>query len=805
MKKFLSVLLILSMLLTPVASLAETWNCPVCGQENDGRFCPNDAQPRPVSAEEAAEGLAVEAQADDEPEAETAEVTEAHLTDYVDSWPDVSDLLWGADLALQDGMDPKQVGKELYALAEENGLTDALLWYGENLASYENDEYERFEEYFLEREQGILAYDYNMDKYGFDVYSGSHEYSDTLIELLGFENPQFCYSPVFWAEADFVDFYKVKFAKFTPSAPRPGYVCVVVKDSSQGFPETSWRDEPENMENAIYRSVGDIVYALEGENVPVFTGNPNLASEFWVFELKYPFYGNYGKSEPYVKGYHCSLSVTVTDAEHNKITSISTTNRLPDTISTWYNWIAQADVPEIQESGSFASFTRKLGENIHLERAKAVVGKKITAMNTESVVNGILAYQSESAKNGWEQAIYSGGARDVQLSGDMLTFRMRSYNPKISEMGKYAEAEYKTGWLFGVLNNATTYDLEISVPVKNGKITDDGMTALKSAVTKAADAAKKGFGGKDFKTALIEYYFPQPLDGKLKTAEDLMTPCDAFRERAMEMRGYTLAVCDVSDEAWAALFYAQNSQTLDVKGGPDAIVLSSMGAVPGEMAAKAAKTVLDAQAFKPKEERLDSDELEEAFHLALAEEAIAVRSKTSEEFIPTVTLTVSIDGMLAGEMPTEYEEYLTAFAYSETCDRLIDMDEQLLDIAAIKMPKTGKINAPSSGTSVTFKLSPDSDATYIMMRDTATDTPAATCFAAAGKSVHVNVPQGEYIIAWASGPYWYGEELLFGNLCAMNKSEPAEIKDSSYKHTFTLEKSDNGDVGFTDAKLSDFQ
>ena len=50
MKKLLAVLLILAMMATPLCSLAENWTCPVCGAENDGDFCSNDATPRTQSS-----------------------------------------------------------------------------------------------------------------------------------------------------------------------------------------------------------------------------------------------------------------------------------------------------------------------------------------------------------------------------------------------------------------------------------------------------------------------------------------------------------------------------------------------------------------------------------------------------------------------------------------------------------------------------------------------------------------------------------------------------------------------------------
>ena len=56
MKRIASLLLILSVLYSFTLAEAESmetstiWTCPVCGAENSGKFCPNDAQPSPEPA-----------------------------------------------------------------------------------------------------------------------------------------------------------------------------------------------------------------------------------------------------------------------------------------------------------------------------------------------------------------------------------------------------------------------------------------------------------------------------------------------------------------------------------------------------------------------------------------------------------------------------------------------------------------------------------------------------------------------------------------------------------------------------------
>ncbi|MGI6726687.1 MAG: hypothetical protein ACOX62_11000 [Christensenellales bacterium] len=709
---------------------------------------------------------------------------------------DVESLLDTADRALADGMDPKAVGEEMYALAEANGLADAFSWHTENIAASDTDEYRRFQNSFPHFDR-MLPDHTDGQVNGVSVYSAT-EVSDAMKALLADPGAQFCYEPVYWSESDFANFYGVSYAKFKPSRPRAGYVCVVVKDGAESAPKTGWKkDEEGDFDNALTQHVAELLWKLE-DDAPILTGNPNLASSFLVFDLQYPFRGFYGSEEPYVKGYNCTVSLTLTNAKsRSAIASITRTNRLGNTIYSWNNWIAKADVPELYEGRDYAGFAEKIRAALIKERAKAVSARKITNLNAGSVLNGILAEQADKTKNAWQAAIYNAGTKNAKLEDGALTFNLRGYDPLLSELGKYASAEDKTAWLMSALTNAAAYRLALSVPVKDGEVTAKGLNALKQAVTKAASAAQKAFGGKELSAALTAYLFPSPIDGKLASASDLLKPTEAFADRMSEMR----LAADTPENALSSLFYAQKSQTLNAKGGPDALAMSCVGVDPASLLQLAYTAVLDAQAYLPKEGRFDThDALLDALKQGIADKAVAAKKKANYKF----TVTFSVDDLLAGRLPADYAAYLGAFAYEESAEGLETTVERLPDIAAIPMPKTGRLSGSTSGTQVTFLLSKDSKATYIQMRRADSNALAVSCFVEAGKRITVKVPSGEYTIAWGSGPYWYGEELLFGDLGAYSKSDPTGIKGRNYKHTFTLESSEEGDVGFHDADLSDF-
>ena len=158
---------------------------------------------------------------------------------------DVESLLETADQALADGMDPKAVGEEMYALAEANGLTDAFNWYIENIAACDTDEYRRFQNSFPHFDQ--MLPDHISDRTSDILVYSTTEVSDAMKALLADPGAQFCHEPVYWSESDFADFYGVSYAKFKPSRPRAGYVCVIVEDSAQSAP-ASWK----RMRKAIF-------------------------------------------------------------------------------------------------------------------------------------------------------------------------------------------------------------------------------------------------------------------------------------------------------------------------------------------------------------------------------------------------------------------------------------------------------------------------------------------------------------------------------------------------------------------------
>ena len=419
-------------------------------------------------------------------------------------------------------------------------------------------------------------------------------------------------------------------------------------------------------------------------------------------------------------------------------------------------------------------------------------------LNAESATNALLLAQTEKLTDPWQKAIYESGAQNVKLEENTLSFDLRSYDPGLKELGAYAKADDPENWLDTALQHAGIWDLKIELTLEDGLPTRKSLTSLQSSVKKAASAAEKAFSGKDIQTALQDRLFPQPVNGKIKKAEEMLAPDDSFMlwaETKEELLNGTPAI------VVSAYFCSLKSKTFSGKGGPGALTMTLTGITPEALVSESAGNVLDHLAYKARAERNASGSPEELLTTNIAEEAFAALQKNSTKTI----LTFNVDDLISGEWPREYRTLFESFNWEETVSSLESSVERLPDEAAQEWPKAGRLSGSTKGTQVHFVISGSLDPTYIIMRDADTDEIAVTAFAVPGKKTSIRVPKGFYTIGWCSGPYWYGEEKLFGDSGKYSKSDKVEILGSSYYHTFTLESSSDGDVSVYAATPDDFR
>ena len=732
-----------------------------------------------------------------------------HLDQYTDC-KTINQLFEAAESALAKGADPKLVYSEMYSLAESKDMLPYFQYALENAAAYGSDSYRKLmnaaDPENEKRQLNLLTTGPNrtrVDKIGFNAYE-SYSGSEAFQTMIADPGAQFCLNPVYWTEAGFERAYGVSVSKFKPSRPRAGYICIMISDSSQSAPETSW-DSGENaftflstMRSAVHNAMESIGRSYG--SMPAITGNPDLASSFWIFDLHYPFYSWYGhRNKKEVRGFNCDVSLTVIDAAtHQTTAKLADRGRLGRTISSWSNGIAKANIPDLPRSAGYDSFISKVSKAIQKQDSTAVSSQRMTAINVESVLNGILLEQAAKSKNAWEKAIYESGVKDISLREDSVSFFLRGYDPGIKALGTFTKAESKDQWFARALKNASEYQLELALPVENGLLTQKGLTTLTSTVKKAASSAQQGFAGKDMTAALKDYFFPIPVEGKFTDATVLLAPSAQF---AGQWTSRGIAGTGLSASQWAMICYAQKSQTINVKDGPHAILFSCVGAELPVLVSDSAKAVLDDLAYVPAEERPAFDLIPNALQQKLAEASAKAHTKSNFKW----TMNVDIDDLGDGRLPEAYVSSLEGFNPALAEESLLAKAKKLPAVAALPLPKSGKITGEKSGTKVVFKLSEDSDPTYVLMRSASTSDIMASAFIQPGKQVFVLVPEGEYNLVYCSGPYWYGEELLFASLGSYTKSEVTQIKSRQYVHTFTLEPSDIGEVNIYDASPADFR
>ena len=735
---------------------------------------------------------------------------EKHVKDYADEIASIQSIFSAGEQALEDGMDPKRVGEEMYGLADANNMLPYFTYACENAVSYETTSYNRLLE-FCGRESSQKQIDVtweNPELLNEDISFYAYGYvdcSEAMKSVLADAGAEFCMQPYFWTESDINGYYGTPFSKFKPARPREGYVCVIVRDSAENAPETAWnKGDGSIFQDALRTTVNDLMWAL-GDDAPVLTGNPNLAASFWIFDLSFPFYSVYtnraDRSDSY-KGYNCVASLSVMPAGGKKAAAeIKQKNTLPRTLGTYYlyNGAFKADTPVLSQTSSYQSFTGKVRAALQKERSAARANRKMTPLNAESVLKSVLINQTAKLNDNWQKAIYESGARDVSLDGDTLTFTLRSYDPKLTELGSRADAADKDAWLTGALERAAQYDLKMTLTVENGQLTKKSLQTLQSTVKKAASAAQKAFSGKDMTQALKEYFFPVPITERIKDAAPLENPPEAFLTAVRSKSG--VFGSGIPDAALSAFFYAQKSQALNVKGGPHEMILACVGVDPAAMLNESVAKALDESAYLPAASRDSGDEADSVFIDKIVEYAFQNKSKVRNK----VNLTIDIDVLADGRLPGEYAEYAGAFAYEEALDDLQSSVSKLPDMAALTLPANGKMSGGDSGTQVRIRTSKTAYPTYIQIRDNTTDKVLATAFVLPGKTASVRVPQGWVYYLYASGPYWYGETTLFGDLGSYNKSESLEILSNRYIHTWTLEVSEDGNVSVTGSDPSAFQ
>ncbi len=394
------------------------------------------------------------------------------------------------------------------------------------------------------------------------------------------------------------------------------------------------------------------------------------------------------------------------------------------------------------------------------------------------LVTEILEDLSRNARDPWQKAIYDAGAQDIVLQGDMLSFKLRSYDPGLEDLGAYVTGDVH--WLYDLASKVGSYDLKVSFPLADGQYD----RTLAKIVKTAATTAKKAFGNENVRQALSDRLFPMPSDS---IDDDFIS----WIENTPEVSNYDADV-------WAPLFRTQTKQKLDTGGGPYELELRCTGAAPEKLLEFAHKTAYDAFAREGGNSKRTYEEIREGFLAALTQDAST--GKASEQY----TIPIDLDMLRSEELPAAYAAYLERYVFEDALYELEDAVSFLPDYPAQDFPSNGWLSGTRNGTRVDIQAPDDGLARYIQIRRYADDEVLLAAFLRSGKTCTVNVPQGDCYFLVASGELWFGLEHLFGDLGQYSRTDLLEVASSEYYHVIQLKVKNDGNLGSYRADPAEF-
>ncbi len=417
------------------------------------------------------------------------------------------------------------------------------------------------------------------------------------------------------------------------------------------------------------------------------------------------------------------------------------------------------------------------------EQVAATKEPKVTPKkdDTERYLIPLLEECAENAaKKPWEAAIYAAGAQDVvwDFMEETVTFKLRSFDLKVKTV-----SEDGMDGALRMLENAQEYDLEITLAFIDDAydgFTTKSVSAMKSAITKAAAASEKSYLDKRFTTPLTAYLLPSPAKTFTK-AEDILLYNEAFEEWIV-IAGFGW---ESAYEDWAPMLYCMTSPSLSTKNGPEELVFKCSGADPAALLNTASQNTLSYFSRIPNANTADPSAIKERLYLEAATLALSMRKKPTEKF----SFTFSGDNLLYEYAGSEYVEFIESYNYESALQQLCYAIEDLPDAPALDYPPTGRIAGSTSGIKLTIKAPKGQEPYYVQLHREEDDGFMVSAFVAPGKSCTIRAPKGTYYLLEATGTLWYGEELMFGDDGNYSRTESFDMV-SSAGYTLTLVSED---------------
>ena len=382
----------------------------------------------------------------------------------------------------------------------------------------------------------------------------------------------------------------------------------------------------------------------------------------------------------------------------------------------------------------------------------------------DSRVEDLLRQAAESQKDAWVIAILEAGAREITWEGNTARFFLRGFDPDLKALGSYQKAGDREAWRKQAIENIQGYRLAAEVTFEeDGSVNKRQFNNLINLVRKAAGNAKGALEKNDWTGAMTDLMFCQPTEEKNPDPSRLMTADPEFAA-FIEARP-ELFPCESASE-WAPLFYTQRNWKYNVKQGPHSLQITWDGAGPAKLLDQAYDALTATLAAMPGSERPQEDSLPFLWRSSLAEAAVKMKKGRLE----THKVTFDVDELISGKAPEGYAAYFAEYTPGEHYERLVEGYRRMPEFASQPLPKTGVMTQAKKGRNVSIKVAKDGRNTYVQLRDADTGVIQAEAFLEPGKNVSVKVPDGFYVVQYASGSTWYGTVETFGPLGSYSAS-----------------------------------
>lgn len=398
--------------------------------------------------------------------------------------------------------------------------------------------------------------------------------------------------------------------------------------------------------------------------------------------------------------------------------------------------------------------------------------------DADAAASLLLEEQAEKQTDPWILSILRSGAKGAAIQNGSLTFTLRSYAPDLKSLGSYSRSPDQAAWRQSLLTGLSSWNLDISVPVDaNGVPGKRAGTLLMKAVKQAAKNAKAVFSKQDAVNALADLFWCAPTDEKKVTGSHLLAVTDEFS--AFIEAHKDLFPCD-SPVEWAPAFFSLKGWEFKAADGPEKISLSWQGIPCDTLINHAFDDAALVLAGTPASERLSRENLPILWRSSLANAAVSLAKGKNSKVWKT---TFNLDDLIEGTLPAGYLSFFDSYKPKEALEKLTASYDQLPAEACEAFPKTGVNTSAKRGRTVTVRVDKSGRNTYVQFSDADTGVIRGDAFIAPGKNVNIRLPEGSYIVRFASGSTWYGLSSLFGPMGEYTASNPIIVAKPKWKLT----------------------